>query len=43
MTKHANFSYSDVISMPTYERKYFLNKLIDEVEKKNEVINKKKR
>jgi hypothetical protein len=43
MTKHANFTYSDVMVMPTYERKYFLEKLVDEYEKRNESYKKTKR
>jgi len=34
LSKHANFSYSDILSMPTYERKYFVDKLIEEFSKK---------
>ena len=29
-------SYSDLMKMPTYERKYFINKLSDEFQKKAE-------
>jgi hypothetical protein len=36
LTKFAHFSYSDLLSMPTYERKYFIDKLVKEYEKKNE-------
>jgi hypothetical protein len=36
LIRYANFSYSDIMTMPTYERKYFINKVIDEFEKKNE-------
>ena len=28
LSKYANFSYLDIMGMPTYERKYFINKLI---------------
>ena len=36
-------SYSDVMSMPTYERKYFINKLVEELNKKNEEYEKRKK
>jgi ribosomal protein S24E len=38
-----NMSYSDVMSMPTYERKYFINKLVEELNKKNEEYEKRKK
>lgn len=30
LIKNANFSYVDVMNMPTYERKYFIGKVIEE-------------
>jgi len=30
LSKYVNFSYLEVMSMPTYERKYFIDKLIGE-------------
>ena len=33
LVKHANFTYNDIYKMPTYQRKYFIDKLI---EKKDE-------
>ena len=30
LVKNANFSYVDVMNMPTYERKYFIGKVIEE-------------
>jgi len=30
LVKNANFSYVDVMSMPTYERKYFIGKVLQE-------------
>jgi hypothetical protein len=36
LIKFGQFSYSDLYIMPTYERKYFLEKLIKEYEKKGE-------
>jgi len=32
----------DVMNMPTYERKYFINKLSDEFKRKSEAIDKAK-
>ena len=34
--KFANFSYFDVMNMPTFERRYFIDKLIEENTPKNE-------
>jgi hypothetical protein len=34
--KHANFTYYDVKNMPTFERKFFIDKLFKEFEKRNE-------
>jgi len=42
LSRHANFSYSDTLTMPTYERKYFINKLVEEFEKKSEQYEKAK-
>lgn len=36
LSKHVNMSYSDLMTMPTFERKYFINKLSSEFEKRNE-------
>jgi hypothetical protein len=30
LVKNANFTYVDVMNMPTYERKYFIGKVIEE-------------
>ena len=30
LVKNANFSYVDVMTMPTYERKYFIGKIMEE-------------
>jgi len=30
LVKNANFSYQDIMNMPTYERKYFIGKVIQE-------------
>jgi phosphoribosylformylglycinamidine (FGAM) synthase-like amidotransferase family enzyme len=36
LVKFGGFSYSDLMVMPVYERKFFMNKLTKEYEKKNE-------
>jgi len=33
LVKHGNFTYSDIMSMPIYERKYFIDKIIKEYQK----------
>ena len=30
LVKNANFSYVDIMTMPTYERKYFIGKVMEE-------------
>ena len=30
LVKNANFTYVDVMTMPTYERKYFIGKVVEE-------------
>ena len=42
LVRHANFSYKDLLEVPTYERKYFINKLVEEFEKKSEQYEKAK-
>jgi hypothetical protein len=43
MVKHANYDYQSVNDMPTYERRFFLFKLIEENEEiKNEMRKNKK-
>jgi hypothetical protein len=34
LTKYGNFSYSDILIIPTFERRYFMDKLYSEYEKK---------
>jgi hypothetical protein len=34
LVKYSNFSYSDLLKIPTYERKYFMSKLIEITNKK---------
>jgi hypothetical protein len=38
MIKHLGVPYSDVLSMPTYERRFFLTTLINENQKKQEML-----
>jgi|SaaInl6LU_22_DNA_1037377.scaffolds.fasta_scaffold19695_2 hypothetical protein len=42
LSKHVNMSYSDMMSMPTFERKYFINKLSEEFIKREEEYEKQK-
>lgn len=42
LVRHSNFSYSDLINMPTYERKYFFDLLVREFDKRNEQANSRK-
>jgi hypothetical protein len=30
LVKNANYSYSDILTMPTYQRKYFIGKVVQE-------------
>jgi hypothetical protein len=30
LVKNGNFVYSDILIMPTYERKYFIGKIVEE-------------
>ena len=41
LSKNFSFTYSDLLKMPTFERKYFINKYSEEVQKKNEEIRKR--
>ena len=40
--KHVNFSYSDMLIMPVFERKYFINKIIEDFDRKQEMYEKQK-
>ena len=42
LSKHVNMSYSDMMIMPTYERKYFIDKLSGEFIKREEEYEKQK-
>ena len=41
MVKHANYDYQSVNEMPTYERRFFLMKLIEENQKLKEEMRKR--
>lgn len=43
LSRHANFSYSDILIMPVFERKYFISKMVEEFDKRNEMIEKQKK
>jgi hypothetical protein len=34
LIKYGNFSYRDILIMPTFERKYFVEKLVSDLQKK---------
>jgi hypothetical protein len=36
--RHLHLSYSDLLQMPTFERRFYVNSLIEEFDKKNEAI-----
>ena len=40
--KHVNFSYGDMLIMPVFERKYFINKIIEDFDRKQEMYEKQK-
>ena len=40
LCRHVNMTYTDCMSMPTFERKFFVNMLIEEFNKKNEQVEK---
>jgi len=42
LSKHVNMSYLDMMFMPTFERKYFINKLSEEFIKREEEYEKQK-
>jgi hypothetical protein len=42
LSKHVNMSYTDMMSMPTFERKYFINKLSEEFTKREEEYEKQR-
>jgi len=40
LSKHVNMSYTDMMNMPIFERKYFVNKLSEEFIKREEEMEK---
>ena len=36
--RNLHIPYTDLLQMPTFERRFYINKLIEEFEKKNEAI-----
>jgi len=40
LSKHVNMNYSELMTMPVFERKYFINKLSEEFAKREEQIEK---
>lgn len=36
MVKHMGFAYSDILNMPIYERRFYLNEFIEEKQKEKE-------
>jgi len=40
--RYANFSYLDMLNMPVFERKYFVNKIVEEFDRKQEMYEKQK-
>jgi len=42
LSKHVHMSYTDMMSMPTFERKYFINKLSEEFTKREEEYEKQR-
>jgi len=42
LVKLANFSHSDIMEMPIYERRYYIGKLTEEFEKKREATDQAK-
>ena len=43
LSKNFSFTYDNLLVMPTFERKYFINKFITEIEKKNEEMSKRRK
>jgi len=42
LAKHVNFSYRDMLYMPVFERKYFINKIVEDFDKQQEIYEKQK-
>jgi len=37
-SKHINLSYSDIMNMPTYERRFYLDELLKEVKQQQDDV-----
>ena len=42
LAKQVNFSYRDMLYMPVFERKYFINKIVEDFDKQQEMYEKQK-
>tara|TARA_R110002012_G_scaffold264628_2_gene448018 strand:+ start:627 stop:785 length:159 start_codon:yes stop_codon:yes gene_type:complete len=42
LAKYLNFSHSDIVNLPIFERKFYLDMLLKEFEKKNEMAERAK-
>jgi len=38
LSKNFSFTRKDILNMPVFERRFYLNKFSEEIEKKNEAI-----
>lgn len=43
LVKHTNFTRVDALRMPVFERRFYLNKYIEEIEKQSEAMNNRKK
>jgi len=42
LVRHANFSHSDIMKMPVFERRFYVEKLLEEFQKRQQNIEKSK-
>lgn len=42
LAKQVNFSYRDMLYMPVFERKYFINKIVEDFDRQQEMYEKQK-
>ena len=38
LMRHLHIPYTDILQMPTFERRFYINKIVEEFQKKNEAI-----
>jgi len=38
LTKNFNFTRQDILNMPIFERRFYLDKFVEEISKKNQAI-----